>query len=102
MVMKMDDETAAAIFSSLGNPARLALLRLLVKAGTEGLNVGQLQKHLDIPASTLAHHISHLVRAGTIKQERKGREVINVADFRKLGQVATFLVADCCAGVPLK
>ncbi len=98
----MNDETAASVFASLGNPARLAVLRLLVRAGCDGMNVGQLQKHLDIPASTLAHHISHLVRAGTIRQERQGREVINVADFDTLGQVATFLTADCCAGVSLK
>jgi len=98
----MNDVTAASVFASLGNPARLAVLRLLVRAGRDGMNVGQLQKHLDTPASTLAHHISHLVRAGTIRQERKGREVINVADFDTLGQVATFLTADCCAGVALK
>ena len=60
----MQDHQAADNLAALGNLTRLRLYRLLVRAGEPGLNVGELRSLLDVPASTLAHHLTSLVRAG--------------------------------------
>jgi|SRR5690606_38682363 len=87
--------------AALGHDARLSIFRLLVRAGNAGLNVGQIGTHLNVPASTLAHHLGALVDAGLVRQERLGREVVNRADFDAIRRIAEFLVAECCKGVPV-
>ena len=69
----MDRETAAARFSELGCTTRLRAVRHLVINREQGLAVGELQRILEVPPSTLSHHLSRLVRAGLIRQERNGR-----------------------------
>ncbi|EPG4335017.1 ArsR/SmtB family transcription factor, partial [Escherichia coli] len=59
----MDLNTAANALRELGHPTRLSIYRELVRAGHEGLPVGELQKHLEITASTLSHHLSALISA---------------------------------------
>lgn len=98
MKKSIEDSEAAQAFAALGNETRLRILRLLVKAGTNGLNVGDLQRLTQVPASTLAHHLSTLAGAGVVRQEKQGREVVNFADFRNLRRVSGFLLEDCCAG----
>jgi len=93
--------TARAL-AALGHDARLALFRLLVKAGADGLRVGDLGDHLKMPASTLAHHLSALVDAGLVIQDRRGREVWNRVDYDAMRQVLNFLTAECCTGVALE
>jgi DNA-binding transcriptional ArsR family regulator len=90
----------ARALAALGHDARLAIFRLLVKAGEGGLNVGQIGAHLGIAPSTLAHHLGTLVEAGLVTQQRLGREVVNRAAFVAIRQLAGFLVAECCAGLP--
>jgi ArsR family transcriptional regulator len=96
---RLDEAQAADGFAALGNRARLRLLRLLVRAGTDGLNVSDIGRHLDMPASTLAHHLAALVRAGLVIQERRGREVICTADYAAIKGAAAYLTEECCAGV---
>ena len=92
----------ARALAALGHEARLAIYRLLVRAGDEGLNVGEIAAHLDMPASTLAHHLSSLVAAGLVIQERHGREVVNRADYDAMNRTVSFLTDQCCTGVKLK
>ena len=92
----------ARALAALGHEARLANFRLLVRAGDDGLNVGEIAAHLDMPASTLAHHLSALVGAGLVIQERQGREVVNRADYDAMNRTVAFLTDQCCAGVKLK
>jgi DNA-binding transcriptional ArsR family regulator len=92
----------ARALAALGHEARLAIFRLLVRAGDDGLNVGEIAAHLDMPASTLAHHLSALVGAGLVIQERQGREVVNRADYDAMNRTVGFLTDQCCAGVKLK
>ncbi|NIR30019.1 MAG: helix-turn-helix transcriptional regulator [Gammaproteobacteria bacterium] len=87
--------------AALGNRTRLRLFRLLVRAGPEGLNVGELQRHLAIPASTLAHHLATLTHAGLLQQEKRGREVICTADYEAVNGLVAYLTDECCAGVRL-
>lgn len=82
---------AAAAMAALGNPTRLRAFRLIAEAGSRGLNVGALQGLLQTPASTLNHHLNTLVRAGIVRQIRRGREIINVADAERIEDLAVFL-----------
>ena len=94
------EELAAASLAALGNPTRLRVYRLLVRAGPAGLPVGTLVKTLGTPASTLAHHLACLTRAGLVEQEQLGREVRSRPDFAAMTRLMTFLTAECCTGVP--
>ena len=89
----------ARALAALGHDARLAIFRLLVKAGEQGLRVGEIGAHLNLPPSTLAHHLSTLVEAGLVTQRRHGREVINHVDYEAMRGLLDFLGAECCTGV---
>lgn len=91
----------ARALAALGHDTRLAVFRLLVKAGPEGLSVGEIGQHLDMPASTLAHHLSALVEAGLVVQKRQGRTVINRVDYDTMHRTLDFLTSECCSGVRL-
>ena len=90
-------EEAAQGFAACGSEPRLMVLRLLVRAGDEGLTVGEIQERVAIPASTLAHHLGFLAAGGLVEQERRGRTVINRAAYRRLEALAAFLLEACCA-----
>ncbi|MGB0696756.1 MAG: ArsR/SmtB family transcription factor [Rhodospirillaceae bacterium] len=94
----MDTLAAAEGFAALGNTTRLDLFRFLVRCGSDGATVGTIKSHLDIPASTLAHHLSILCRAGLVSQERQGREVISRPAFDHVEALSAFLLEDCCKG----
>ena len=87
--------------AALGHETRLAIFRLLVRAGEEGLNVGEIGQHLDMAASTLAHHLKTLVDAGLVIQERQGRQIVNRVDYDAMRGTVSFLTAECCVGVTL-
>ncbi len=99
--MTMTTSHARAL-AALGHDARLSIFRLLVKAGDDGLRVGDIGAHLDLAPSTLAHHLSTLVDAGLVVQERRGREVFNRVDYPAMQGVLAFLTSECCAGVTLQ
>ena len=86
---------------ALGNLTRLSIFRLLVQAGKDGLIVGRIQRALDIPASTLSHHVAVLVRAGLVAQERRSRELICRTRYDTMFAVLNFLSAECCSGVSI-
>jgi len=96
-----ETQNIARAMAALGHEVRLEIYRLLVRAGPEGLNVGQVGAHLARPPSTLAHHLSALVDAGLVVQERHGREVVNRADYAAMRRTLAFLTDQCCAGVTL-
>ena len=99
-IMKLDSDTAATLFGQLGNSTRLNIVRLLVRAGQEGLPVGEIQSHLVIPGSTLSHHLTHLRGAGLIWQEREGTVLRCYVDYKKLEGLAAYLMEECCTGIP--
>jgi DNA-binding transcriptional ArsR family regulator len=96
----MEHEDAAKRLGELGNTTRLAIFRYLVKVGPEGVPVGQIQKALGIPGSTLSHHLSRLVSVGLIKQDRASRTLFCTAQYPALQELIDFLQSECCAGVP--
>ncbi|CUX79658.1 MAG: ArsR family transcriptional regulator [Roseibaca calidilacus] len=98
--MSITPDSAAIALAALGHAARLNVFRLLVRAGPDGLLVGEIAAHLDMPLSTLAHHLRSLKDAGLIAQTRHGREVRTSARTDELRHVLDFLLTDCCAGLP--
>lgn len=97
----LDSETAATAFAALGSPQRLQVLRMLVRAGPEGMRVGDLAAKTDLAASTLSHHLKALTNAGLVKQDRRGREIICVgAAFTEVDALSKFLLNECCADAP--
>jgi DNA-binding transcriptional ArsR family regulator len=95
----MTEQDAALSLAALGHEARLKVFRLLVKAGPEGLPVGEIVRHLGLPPSTLSHHLGALVQAGLVSQERRGRETVNRADFAAMRRLLAFVESECCSGV---
>lgn len=96
----MHSATANSL-AALGHDARLAVFRLLVRAGDGGLNVGEIGQQLDMAASTLAYHLGTLVDAKLVIQERQGRQIVNRVDYEVMRQTVSFLTAECCVGVKL-
>jgi DNA-binding transcriptional ArsR family regulator len=94
----MDLDSAARLFAELGNRTRLEIIKLLIKAGRDGLTVGEVQQELAIPASTLAFHLKGLVGAGLLNQEKRGRVVICQPCFPVMDRAVAFLKQECCIG----
>lgn len=93
----MDHEVAAKRLSELGHSTRLSVFRLLVKAGTRGLPVGEIQKHMDVSGPTLSHHLHRLIAVGLITQQRDGRTLYCLAQLDAVREVLDFLEAECCS-----
>jgi ArsR family transcriptional regulator, arsenate/arsenite/antimonite-responsive transcriptional repressor len=94
----MELELTAKRLAELGNTTRLSIFRYLVKAGRGGSPVGQIQKEIGIPASTLSHHINRLVSVGLIRQERDSRILHCIPQFEALEETIRFLMSECCTG----
>ena len=90
-------ETAAQAFAAMGSEARLQVLRVLVRAGTGGLTVGEIQDRTGIAPSTLAHHLKFMAAGGLVEQEKVGRMTLNRARYDVLGTLARFILSECCA-----
>jgi len=89
-------ERHAEQFGALGHPARLAILRRIVQAGPEGASTTALQDELDIPWTTLNHHLDKLVESGLVTAHREGKFVLHEADYAALRALTDFLWEDCC------
>ena len=91
-------ERHAEQFGALGHPARLALLRQVVQAGVDGVTTTDLQTRLELPWTTLNHHLTRLVSAGLVKAVRDGKFAYHSADYTALKSLTDFLWEDCCKG----
>jgi len=98
----MDIIDLAQCLEKLGHPNRLEIFRLLLRAGHGGLAVGDIQRHLAIPASTLTHHIAQLVSVGLVRQTREGRVLRCTAGYRRMEDVVAALTDECCCGVAME
>jgi len=82
--------------SGLGHPVRLAILRFVVQGGEEGAAAGEIQSHVDMPASTLSHHLKRLVDAGLLKTRGEGTFKYYSAEYTALRALTDYLWEDCC------
>lgn len=89
-------ERHALQLGALGHPARLAILRAVVQAGTEGVSLSDLEKDLEIPWTTLHHHASRLVESGLVIVRREGKASMHTASYETLRELTDFLWEDCC------
>lgn len=92
---------AAAQLAELGHPTRLGIFRVLVRAGRQGVAVGDIQQALDIPNSTLSHHLSRMSKVGLMVQRRDGRTLYCTLQFATVEALLAFLYAECCLGMPV-
>lgn len=89
---------AASTFAALGSEQRLAVLRVLVRAGSDGLRIGDLGTRSGVTGSTLTHHMKILSQAGLVTQEKRGRSIICAAvAYDELRDLSSFLLRECCA-----
>ncbi len=95
--LSLHADAAAEGFSALGSPARLQVLASLVKAGPNGLSVGEIEERCGIKGSTLAHHLRALVSAGLAEQHKQGRSVLTSASYPQLEALAGYILHECCA-----
>lgn len=94
----METSQAVARLSALAHESRLAVFRLLVRAGDEGCPAGEIARELAVQPSTLSAHLTILAHAGLVSSRREGRSVIYSADYANMSALLEFLMADCCAG----
>jgi DNA-binding transcriptional ArsR family regulator len=91
-------EAAASTFAALGSEQRLSVLRTLVRAGPDGLSIGELGIRSGVTGSTLTHHMKILSQAGLVRQARQGRKIICIgAAYDRMRALSDYLLSECCA-----
>ena len=86
----------ADMFSAMGVEPRLRIMQLLLSAHPDGLVVGEIQEELEIPNSTLSHHLDKLRNEGLVQVQRESTFLRYTADTEALQQLLGFLYAECC------
>jgi ArsR family transcriptional regulator, arsenate/arsenite/antimonite-responsive transcriptional repressor len=94
--MKADDAVAA--LSAVAHEHRLAVYRMLVKRGPQGLPAGEIASRLELPPSSLTFHLQQLLRAGLVTQRRLGRQLIYAANYAAMNGLLAYLTENCCGG----
>lgn len=96
----MQQSKALTALQALANEDRLALVRLLVPHGADGLAAGQIARQMGVSASRLSFHLAQLESAGLVSARKVARNVIYTIDAGGLGQTIAFLLNDCCMDHP--
>jgi len=91
---------AVDALGALAHETRLAVFRMLVMAGPDGMIAGAIAEHQRVPPSTMSHHLATLERAGLVQSERESRLIHYRADYPGMRRLLTFLMQDCCQGAP--
>ena len=96
----MDETHATQALGALAQPTRLAVFRLLVREGPEGLPAGEVAARVGVQPATLSCHLAQLERTGLLVSRRRSRQIIYAADFATMRALVGFLLDDCCHGHP--
>ena len=96
----MNTLDAVSALAALAQEHRLAVFRMLVKAGPDGMPAGEIADELGVPASSMSFHLAQLNRAGLVAQRRESRSLIYTADFDRMNGLLAYLIEDCCQGRP--
>jgi ArsR family transcriptional regulator, arsenate/arsenite/antimonite-responsive transcriptional repressor len=94
----MDTQQTITALAALAQESRLAVFRLLVQTGPEGMAASKIGEALGIPASSLSFHLKELTHAGLITARQDGRFVIYSAHFETMNALLAFLTENCCNG----
>lgn len=94
----METLNAAVLLAALGHESRLAIFRLLVEAGPDGINASAIGEQLGMAPATLSFHLAHLSRVGLITGERESRFIHYSANYSTMDDLLAFLTSNCCQG----
>lgn len=95
----MEAGSVVRALGALAQEHRLAVFRLLVQAGPEGMPAGALAEAVGVPASSMSFHLAQLANAGLVTQRRQSRSIIYAADFPAMNGLMAYLTENCCGGV---
>ena len=96
----MEMTSAVTSLSALAHEGRLAIFRMLVQAGPEGVAAGDIARRLDSPPNTLSANLKVLTHAGLLASRREGRSILYSARYDQMSELLGYLMEDCCAGSP--
>jgi len=94
----MEAHQAVAALGALAHDTRLAVYRMLVQRGPDGLSAGAIAQALALPPSSLTFHLQQLTHAGLITQRRLSRQLIYATDFAAMNALMAYLTENCCGG----
>jgi ArsR family transcriptional regulator, arsenate/arsenite/antimonite-responsive transcriptional repressor len=94
----LDAAAAVKALAALAQDHRLAVFRLLVQAGPEGMAAGSLAEAVGLQPSSMSFHLAQLGNAGLAMQQRQGRSIVYSADFQTMNALLAYLSENCCAG----
>lgn len=95
----MDADWVVRALGALAQEHRLAVFRLLVQAGSDGMPAGALAEALGVPASSMSFHLAQLANAGLATQRRQSRSIIYCADYAAMNGLMAYLTENCCGGI---
>lgn len=93
----MESKTVILALTALAQETRLAVFRLLVQAGPDGMAAGEIASRLGCPPATLSFHLRELSHAGLVRSTRHSRSIVYAADFGVMQDVLGFLTENCCS-----
>src|SRR5215475_3228759 len=96
----MEIKDAVTALAALAQETRLAIYRLLIEAGPEGVAAGRIGERLEVPGATLSFHLKELARARLISSRQERQFIYYSADFERMAELMTFLTQNCCQGMP--
>ena len=94
----METADAIKVLSALAQESRLAIFRLLIEQGPEGLPVGMIGERLGVPSATLSFHLKELLHAGLVSSRQSGRFIYYAPVIASMNSLVDYLTANCCAG----
>jgi DNA-binding transcriptional ArsR family regulator len=98
----MEITAAVTALAALAQETRLAIYRLLVEVGPDGVSAGQIGETLAVPGATLSFHLKELARAGLVSSRQERQFIYYAVDFERMAELMTFLTQNCCKGMPQK
>lgn len=98
MKITIDDKNAVAMLAALAQETRLALFRLLIKKGPDGMMAGEIAQALGVPNSTLSYHLTTLEKAGLICATKQQRSIYYATNQPHISGFFAYLIEDCCQG----
>jgi DNA-binding transcriptional ArsR family regulator len=101
MESTLEAKQVIAALGALAHETRLAVFRMLVERGPDGMPAGTISDSLGLPPSSLTFHLQQLVHAGLITQRRMSRQVIYATDFAAMNEVMGYLTENCCGSAEI-
>ena len=95
----MDNTSIVSALAALAHEHRLAIYRMLVEVGPDGLPAGSIAERLGVPPSSLTFHLQQLLHAGLVSQRRLSRQIIYAMVPSAMNELVAFLTKNCCGGV---